>query len=331
MSLIPTMIPGFVDLQVNGYLGIDFSAADLAEDDVVRVCRKLLARGTAAFLPTVITSPPAVYERNLPMIAAVMDRAEFRGRLLGFHIEGPFLSPEPGARGAHLSKYMSEVDIGLAEKIFDWADGKVRLLTVAAELLGVEALIGYARERGAAVSVGHSLFTESDLDTASVAGALGLTHLGNGLPNLIDRHRNPIWVGLADDRYSAMLITDGHHLPPSIIKIALRAKGVAHTIVVSDASALAGMPPGRYVVGSLETVLEESGLLHIPARNCMFGSSAIMIECMNYLASLYPLDLDDLLAMGFYNPLRLIGVDPAVIPGDGQLLYDTEIRTFGIA
>ena len=212
MSQIPTTIPGFLDLQVNGYLGIDFSAADLAEDDVVRVSRTLLARGTAAFLPTLITSPAAVYERNLPMIAAVMERAEFRGRLLGFHIEGPFLSPEPGARGAHLSQYMSDVDMGLVEKIFDWADGKVRLLTVAAELPGVEALIGYARERGAAVSVGHSLFTESDLDKAYVAGASGLTHLGNGLPNLIDRHRNPIWVGLADDRYSAMLIMRCHNL-----------------------------------------------------------------------------------------------------------------------
>jgi N-acetylglucosamine-6-phosphate deacetylase len=188
-------------------------------------------------------------------------------------------------------------------------------------------LIRYARERGAAVSVGHSLFTESDLDKASVAGASALTHLGNGLPNLIDRHRNPIWVGLADDRYTAMLITDGHHLPPSIIKTALRAKSAEHIIVVSDASALAGMPPGRCVIGGRDTVLEESGLLHIPSRNCMFGSSAVMMECMNYVAGLDPLDLDDLLAIGFYNPLRLIGVDPGVVPSDGQLLYNTETRT----
>jgi len=330
MSQIRTPIPGFVDLQVNGYLGVDFSSPDLTEHDFVRICRALLAQGTAAFLPTLITSPVATYERNLPMIASIMDREEFRGRLLGFHIEGPFLSPEPGARGAHRSEYMPGVDLALAERIFDWADGKVRLLTVAAELPGVDALIRMAKDRGAAVSIGHSLFTEQDLDRASAAGATALTHLGNGLPNLLDRHRNPIWAGLADDRYVAMLITDGHHLPASLIKTAVRAKGASRIIVVSDASALAGMPPGRYEVGGLETVLEESGRLYIPARQCLFGSSATMVECMNYLAGLDLLNLDELLAAGFYNPLRLVDLEPDVVAVDHQLLYDTQSRTFTV-
>lgn len=127
-----------------------------------------------------------------------------------------------------------------------------------------------------------------------------------------------------------MFITDGHHLPPSLIKTALRAKSASRMIVVSDASALAGMPPGRYVVGGLETVLEESGRLHVPARQCLFGSSATMMECMNFLASLDLLELGELLAVGFYNPLRLIGIDPATAPVDRPLAYDVDTKTFSL-
>ncbi len=304
---------GWVDLQVNGFLGVDFSDPDLTEADFVRACRALLAQGTAAFLPTVITSSLGTYARNLPLMADVMAREEFQGRLLGFHLEGPFISRVPGAVGAHNPAYVRDPDVALLEQLLDWAGGRVRLLTLAAELPGAEDLARCAVEHGIAVSIGHSLFTTVDLDRMANAGATALTHLGNGLPNMLPRHDNPLWVGLAHDAYTAMLITDGHHLPAPVLKTAIRAKGADRLIVVSDASPVAGLPPGRYHFLDNDAILEPSGRFHNPEKQCLVGSSATMAQCMAHLASLGELTEEELARVGRVNPLRLIGLNGAVL------------------
>lgn len=299
---------GYVDLQVNGFLGVDFSSPELTEADFILACRALLALGTVAFLPTVITSSRQTYARNLPLMADVMAREEFQGRLLGFHLEGPFISRVPGAVGAHNPAYVCDPDVAWLEQLLDWAGGRVRLLTLAAELPGAEDLARCAVERGITVSIGHSLFTPFDLDRMAAAGATALTHLGNGLPNVLPRHDNPLWAGLAHDAYTAMLITDGHHLPAPVIKTAARAKGVDRFIVVSDASPVAGLPPGRYHVLDNDAILEPSGRFHNPERQCLVGSAATMGQCMAHLASLDVFSEAELKQIGWGNPLRLIGV-----------------------
>ncbi len=299
---------GFVDLQVNGFLGVDFSSPELTEADFILACRALLAQGTAAFLPTVITSSLDTYARNLPLMADVMARDEFPGRLSGFHLEGPFISRVPGAVGAHNPAFVCDPDVALLEQLLDWAGGRVRLLTLAAELPGADDLARCAVERGITVSIGHSLFTTADLDRMADAGATALTHLGNGLPNVLPRHDNPLWVGLAHDAYTAMLITDGHHLPVSVIKVAARAKGADKLIVVSDASPVAGLPPGRYHVLDNDAILEPSGRFHNPEKQCLVGSSATMAQCMAHLASLDVFSEAELQQVGWGNPLRLIGL-----------------------
>jgi len=300
---------GYVDLQVNGFLGVDFSSPDLTEADFIRACRALLAWGTVAFLPTMITSPLDVYARNLPLMARVMAREEFESRLLGFHIEGPFISREPGAVGAHNPAYVRESDVALLEKLLDWADGRVRLLTVAAEVPGADALARFAVERGITVSIGHSLFDTADLDRMAEAGATALTHLGNGLPNLLPRHDNPMWVGLAHDAYTAMVIADGHHLPVPVLKTMVRAKGADKLIVVSDAAPVAGLPPGRYRMLDNDAVLEPSGCFHNPDKQCLVGSSATMTQCMAHLAGLGEMSEEALMKVGRSNPLALIGAN----------------------
>ncbi len=299
---------GFVDLQVNGFLGVDFSSPALTEADFILACRALLAQGTAAFLPTVITSSLDTYARNLPLMADVMAREEFQGRLLGFHLEGPFISRVPGAVGAHNPAFVCDPDAALLAQLLDWAGGRVRLLTLAAELPGADNLARCAVERGITVSIGHSLFTVTDLDRMADAGATALTHLGNGLPNVLPRHDNPLWVGLAHDAYTAMLITDGHHLPAAVIKTAARAKGAGRFIVVSDASPVAGLPPGRYYVLDNDAILEPSGRFHNPEKQCLVGSSATMAQCMAHLASLDVFSEVELKQVGWGNPLRLIGL-----------------------
>jgi N-acetylglucosamine-6-phosphate deacetylase len=322
-------IPGFVDLQVNGYLGVDFSSPDLTIDSFSMACRALLHKGTAAFLPTLITSPVDVYARNLPLIASALALPEFRGRLLGIHLEGPFISPQQGAVGAHNPAWVQPPDLDLLLHLDAWADHSIRMVTLAAELEGAERLAAWAAGQGKLVSIGHTLGSPDDLERLSQAGAHSLTHLGNGLPKLLPKFANPLWAGLADDRYTAMLIGDGHHIPDGILRAMIRLKGLERTVIVSDAAPISGMPPGEYLTLGNPVILEESGRLYNPFTDGLVGSSATLLQCMNHLASLGFLSQKELLQVGFYNPLRLIGVQPEEIYASGSsLYYDDQQRTF---
>jgi N-acetylglucosamine-6-phosphate deacetylase len=321
-------IPGLVDLQVNGYEGVDFSGANLTREDFIRACRRLLEAGTTAFLPIMITSPQEVYKHNLEIMASVLELKEFHGRLLGVHLEGPFISPEEGACGAHNPQWIIKPDIKYLEQLIDWAGGKVKLLTIAAELKGAEQLASYAVSRGIAVSLGHQMANEKDLGKLVRAGAVLLTHLGNGVPMTLHRHHNPIWTALAEDGLVATIITDGHHLPPSVIKTIIRTKGPQRCIVISDASSLAGLPAGRYETLGHKVILEGTGRLYDPATGYMVGSSATMLQCMNYLASLNLVSIDELIAMGFYNPLKLIGLSPKDVAQGPDIWFNESQQVF---
>jgi N-acetylglucosamine-6-phosphate deacetylase len=315
-------LPGFVDLQVNGFGGVDFSDPALTREAAEHAFAGLLGRGTAAFLPTVITSPIEVYRENLPLLAELASSDAYARRVLGLHLEGPFISSVPGAVGAHDPRYVRAPDVTLLEELLSLANGQVRLLTVAAELPGVAALVHTAVAKGATVSIGHSLYDTTALDRLREAGAVALTHMGNGLPNLLPRHPNPIWAGLSHDGYTAMIIADGHHLPVEVLRTAVRAKGVDRLIVVSDASPVAGLPPGAYDVLGNHAILEPSGRLFNPEKQCLVGSASTMLDCMNVIAGLGLLGLDDMLRVGFLNPLRLIGVDPSAVRSDASVAYE---------
>jgi N-acetylglucosamine-6-phosphate deacetylase len=319
-------LPGLVDLQVNGFQGVDFSGADLTEADCARGFHALLQAGTTAFLPTLITSPAEVYAHNLPMLAHVMDREEFQGRVLGIHLEGPFISAQDGARGAHAARWVKAPDVRYLEELTRLADGKVRFLTIAADQQGAEELSRYATSRGITVSLGHHMADEQDLQRLVAVGAKALTHLGNGVPALLSRHQNPVWAGLANDDLSATIIADGHHLPPSLLKTILRTKGPDRCVVISDASPLAGLPPGEYRSMGAQVRLEASGRLHNPATGYMAGSSATILDCANHLAALSLVNPDALVRMLFYNPLRLLGVRPNQVRTEQRILFDVKNR-----
>jgi len=321
-------IRGLVDLQVNGYKGVHFSDINLARDDFILACQGVSEAGTTAFLPTIITSPKEVYEHNLPIIAAVLQEEEFHGRLLGIHIEGPFISAQKGTRGAHDEQWISKPDVDYLGQLIDWADGKVKLLTIAAEPDGAEKLARYAVDRGITVSFGHQTAGDADLARLAQAGAASLTHLGNGAPAMLPRHENPIWAGLGNDDLIAMIITDGHHLPASILKTIIRTKSPERCVVVSDASSPAGLPAGKYEVLGHQVALEEDGLLRDLTTGYLGGSSASMLQCMNHLASLDLVGTDELIAMGFDNPLALIGLAPDDIAQARDIWFDKEHKIF---
>ena len=321
-------VPGLVDLQVNGYKGVDFSSQDLTEDDFTRACHEIIKSGTTAFLPTMISSPESVYEHNLPIIAKVSRTDEFHRHILGIHIEGPFISPEDGARGAHKRKYIKEPDIDFLQRLIDWANGTIKLITIAAETKGADQIAQYAVGLGIVVSLGHQIADTEDLNRLVQAGASSLTHLGNGIPNFLPRHENPLWAALANDSLTAMIVTDGHHLPPPVLKSIIRTKTPARCIIVSDSAPLAGMKPGSYEMMGQNVVLEESGRLYNPIAGHLVGSSAIILKCINHLASLNLVSPDELIAMSFYNPLKLIAVDPRDITQGPRICFDQKRNFF---
>jgi len=303
-------IPGFVDLQVNGYMGIDFSSPKLTEESCYIAIKKVLETGTIIFLPTVITSSLEVYRKNLGVIAKVVNRDDVRAHVPGIHLEGPFLSEVDGARGAHNADWIKKPDIALFEDFYEWSGRNIKLLTIAAEPEGSAELCRHASGLGVTVSLGHQMATEADLERLAKAGARSLTHLGNGLPMHIHRHENPIWAGLGNDQLTAMVIPDGHHLNPSILKTIIRAKGVDKICITSDASPVAGLPPGKYHTLGNNAVLKKSGRLYNPDTGYLVGSSSMMIDCVNYMISLEFLTNTEVFQMSFHNPLRLIDMDP---------------------
>ena len=315
-------LPGFVDLQVNGYQGVSFSSPDLTEESFAFACKALVEQGTVALLPTMITASAEVYQKNLALIAKAMKRDDLKDHVLGIHVEGPFISGEDGARGAHDTAWVRKPDSSFLDTLYQWAEGNIKLLTIAAETEGADALCRHAVQRGIRVSLGHQMATEADLDRLVKAGACALTHLGNGLPNVLPRHRNPLWAGLANDALTAMVIADGHHVPPAVLKVIIRTKGVSKVLVVSDASPIAGLPPGRYHTLGNEAVLDASGGLYNPDTGYFVGSSSTLLDCMNFLASLHLLEVEDLVRVGFYNPLQLLNIDPATLTSAPSLRYE---------
>lgn len=297
-----------IDLQVNGYMGVDFSSPQLTESDFVRSCLKMIKHGVNAFLPTLITSSEALYKRNLPIIAKAMEMPEIKKHILGIHAEGPFISNEPGFVGAHNPKWTKKPDIDFLKKMQEWANGKIKIITIAAELAASEKLCKYACKAGINVFLGHQDATLNDLEKLADAGAKAITHLGNSMPNEINRHNNAFFYGLACDKLAATIITDGHHLPAHLIKTIIRAKGIEKLAIISDASPIAGLSHGTYKVLGNEAVLEKNGYLHNPQKKCLVGSSYTMVECIKYASKLSFLSKQQIQKLVYNNPLRLINL-----------------------
>ncbi len=313
---------GFVDIQVNGYMGINFSKEKLTLDEVRRVTLDLSAKGTIAYCPTIVTSSMEMYRKGLAVMAEAMEDPELSGHILGVHLEGPFISPEPGAVGAHQPEFVRAPSIKDFDLFWEWSRGNIAILTVAPEMPGAEELIRYAVGKGITVALGHHFADNASLERAVAAGARSCTHLGNGLPNMIHRHSNPLWWQLACDDLWGTFITDGHHLPPSLIKTSLRTKTIDRTIVISDAASLAGMPAGKYYDFGKEVIIEATGRIFCPESGGLGGSHSTMLECMNFLASLNLLREADLWQVACTNPLKLLGKDSSVLDkANGPAVY----------
>jgi N-acetylglucosamine-6-phosphate deacetylase len=303
------MKPIWVDLQVNGYAGVDFNSPGLTVEAVREVVARLNADGTAAFLPTLVTGDPETLVATIRTVVAARKRhAECERSILGFFLEGPFISPEPGAIGTHPVEWVRPPDMALFGRFQDAAEGLVKIVNVAAEIPGMPDFVHALSAQGVVVSLGHQMATSpAQLEPCLAAGARAFTHLGNGIPNLVNRHDNIVYSALVEDRASVMFIPDGHHLPDTMLKLYARAVPLRRLIAVSDAQYPAGMPPGEYEVCGAHARLEPDGLLWNPARNCLVGATAPMAKMMALLKERIGFTEAECLAIGRDNPLELIG------------------------
>lgn len=312
--------PGFLDIQVNGFAGVDFNDPATTVDDLHRALGVLRAHGVTRLLPTLITSSAERFDQCAKLILRAKAEA-----VAGIHMEGPYISPEDGPRGAHPRELTMAASIDDFKRRQDAAQGQIRIVTLAPEVPGTLALIEYLRANGVRVGIGHTGASAEVIRDAIKAGATLSTHLGNGSAQMLPRHPNFIWEQLAADEMMASLIVDGHHLPPATVKTMIRAKGVSRTILVTDAIAAAGQPPGEYQLGSLKVRLDENGRVAAPGAPNLAGSALAMDRAVGNTVRFAGVTLEEALAMASTNPAAYLGIKPA-----GTLHLEWDAATFSL-
>jgi N-acetylglucosamine-6-phosphate deacetylase len=252
--------PGLIDLQVNGFAGLDLNDGQLTPERVKTLADHMLSVGITTFLPTLITAPEADIVRALSAIAEARRRFPFVAEMVPFvHVEGPSISPLDGPRGAHPAAHVRAPSLEEFDRWQALSSSLVGLVTLAPEQPGAIDYISALVQRGVHAALGHTAASPEEIHEAAAAGASLSTHLGNGAAATLPRHPNFLWSQLANDRLTATFIADGHHLPADTFKAMIRAKGLERVILVSDVVALAGMSPGLYeqpVGGSVEVTAD---------------------------------------------------------------------------
>jgi N-acetylglucosamine-6-phosphate deacetylase len=311
--------PGFFDLQVNGFAGVDFNRPGLSHEQLDTAAAALRRTGVTRFLPTLITAPFQSFADCARVLARWTSPAA-----PGIHAEGPYLSPTD-ARGAHPAEHLREASVDDFRRRQDAAEGKIVLVTLAPEVPGALSLVEHLVATGIRVAIGHSNAAPEVIRSAVRAGATLSTHLGNGCAGGLPRHPNLIWEQLAADELSACFIADGHHLPPATLKAMVRAKTPARAILVTDATAAAAAPPGRYVLGGLEVERDMNGRVTLPREGKLAGSSLTLDEAVGRAVRDAGVSIREALAMASTQPAAALGAATAGrLTGD----WDEAARTF---
>ena len=306
---LPYLSPGFFDIQINGHRGIDYSGEDLTPEKVLEVCRSVARTGTTRHLATIITRPKDRILANLRAIAEARKRYPFvRASILGVHLEGPFISEEDGPRGAHNRQFVRDPNIGEFEEWQEASEGIIRIVTLAPERKGAIPFIQHIRKKGVVAAIGHTGASAEEIQEAIGAGASLSTHLGNGSHAQIPRLRNYIWEQLAADELYASFICDGFHLPPSVMKVFSRAKGIQRIILISDVAFLAGLKPGFHRWGHLDVELHPDGRITQVGTPFFAGAGHMLDRCIAQFAKYAGSSLYDAVTTCSLNPARLIGL-----------------------
>src|SRR4051812_929363 len=279
---------GLFDFQVNGFGGVDFQAAAVSRTEMEHAVAVMRRHGLAGIFLTLITDEIDAHCRRLEHFERLRAASpEIARMIIGYHIEGPWLSPEPGYRGAHPAEPMHAPSIAEFHRLQAAAGGRVKLITVAPEWPGSAECIATMTRAGVNISLGHTNASNEHIDAAIRAGARFVTHLGNGTPIEMHRHDNVVQRLLARDELIACLIPDGVHLPNFVLRNFFRAKPPGKVLFTTDAMSGAGSGPGRYRIGRFEVDVGNDGIARQPGGDGFAGSTLTPNEgvrrCCDYL------------------------------------------------
>jgi len=307
----PLVAPAFFDLQINGHGGTWFSNDSLTADDVIGALEPHFASGITRLCPTLITASFDALAAGFAAIDEACRRHDWvQAMVPGCHLEGPYISPEDGPRGAHPLEHVRAADYDEFCRLQEAAGGRIRLVTLAAEAEGGLEFIRQLTRDGVVVAIGHTAAEPRQITAAVDAGARLSTHLGNGAHGTIRRHPNYIWEQLADPRLWASIITDGHHLPESVIRAVIKTKSACRTIITCDAAGLAGCPPGSYEEGSMKVEILEDGRIVIAGQDQLLAGSSLQTDtCVAHAISAAGLSRQEAFDMAGLNPARLLGFE----------------------
>jgi N-acetylglucosamine-6-phosphate deacetylase len=298
--------PGLFDIQVNGFAGHDYNAPPFDDASVQAIVDALLALGVTQHLPTVVTGSHGRMLASIRAVASARRDRRIARALPGLHLEGPYISPVDGPRGAHPMKHVRPPDWDEFQQFQEAAEGLIRLVTLSPEWDGAADFIAKLVAAGIVVALGHTDMTADQMRAAVDAGARLSTHLGNGSHASLDRHNNYFYQQLAEDRLWASLIVDGHHLPPPLTKIIARTKGAERLVLISDAVAAAGMPPGIHHFGDLRVEVSETKRVSLPGTPYLAGSALDLPSGIENVIRFAGVSLTDAIDMATLNPWELL-------------------------
>ena len=311
--------PGFIDLQVNGFAGVDYNSPAAPHEEIARSLRALFATGVTRFFPTVITGDPKVMTGALRNLAKARESLADGKAMEAFHVEGPFISPDDGPRGAHPRRWVRPPDIEEFRRFQEAAEGHVRLITLSPEWPEAPRFIETVTGEGVVASIGHTKATSDQLHDAVSAGATLSTHIGNGAHAVLPRHPNYLWEQLAEDRLAASLIVDGIHLPDSFLRVAIRAKGTDRAVLVTDAVMPAGCEPGVYQLGEVDVELHADGSVRLLGGTRLAGSALKMNDAIANVMRIARISLGEAITLATRNPARVGRIasrQRGLVPGD---------------
>ena len=301
--------PGFFDLQVNGYAGVDFNADDLTGEQLDLACARMAGDGVSGALAAIITDDVAHMARRLERLVALRQQSSSARRMIaGFHVEGPFINGADGFRGAHPQRFVRPAKPDAAKRLLDAGGGLVRMVTLAPECDERLAVTRTLARADVTVAAGHCDPSLDELKAAIDAGLTLFTHLGNGCPLTLARHDNIIQRALAlGDRLYVTFIADGVHVPFFALGNFLARVGPDRAIIVTDAMAAAGLGPGTYHLGQREVVVGPDMIAHGP-DGYLAGSTATMALSAANLKQHLGMSDKTVQTLTSANPRRAIGL-----------------------
>lgn len=299
------LAPSFFDVHIHGAGGHDVMEG--TDEALGAIGTFLASRGTANFLATTVTAPLDKTYTSLELLAKRIDSAprEGQARPIGIHLEGPFLSH--ARRGVHPPGLLLAPDISIFDRMFDAAEGKIRLMTLAPELPGAIELAAHATARGVRVSLGHSDATSAETRAGIASGAVSATHTYNAMRPLDHREPGILGIVLAEDSLFAELICDGIHNTPEMVKIWWRAKGAERAILITDAMSATGMPEGTYQLGGFDVQVANG---RASANGVLAGSVLTLDRALTNFVRFTGATVE--------QGLRLLTVNPAAMTGFEQ-------------